>query len=170
MATEREVRIADAVLDLSHRAGEPDALDLLGGLTVHVRDLLTVQAVAITQLDRRGRAGSTVASTDLCRDLLETQLAMAEGPCWDSMRSREALGPVRCGSGDPRWPRFDRSAGEAGVAAVTAIPVRTQDAKAGVLMLVNTQEPVLSALEVRVARALADAVTACGAAIRCARR
>ncbi|WP_038510670.1 hypothetical protein [Amycolatopsis japonica] len=121
----------DALSELARAFVEKD---LLGGLAVHVRDLRTVQAVAIAQMDERGRAGRTLASTELCRVLLETQLTMAEGPCWDSMHSRESLGPVRCGSGYPRWPRFDRYAGEAGVTAVTAIPVRTQNAKAGVLM------------------------------------
>ncbi|WP_026466751.1 ANTAR domain-containing protein [Amycolatopsis alba] len=161
MATEREARIADAVLDLSHRAGEPDAPDLLGALAFHVHDLLTVQAAGVTQLDGQGRAGRTVASTRLCRDLLNMQLRMAEGPCWDSVYSQESLGPVRFGASDPRWPRFDRYAGSAGITAITAIPVRTQNAKAGVLMLMNTREPVLSSLEMRVARALADAATAC---------
>ncbi|MEV7548740.1 GAF and ANTAR domain-containing protein [Amycolatopsis sp. NPDC089917] len=163
MATEREARIADAVLDLSHRAGAPNAPDLLGGLAVHVHDLLNVQAVAITRMDGRSRVRRTVASNRLCRDLMEAQLRLAEGPCWDSAHNRESLGPVRFGSGDRRWPRFDRYASEAGITAVTAIPLRIQNAKAGVLMLVNTAEPVLSGLEVRVARVLADAATACAA-------
>ncbi|MFD5089797.1 ANTAR domain-containing protein [Amycolatopsis thailandensis] len=161
MATEREARIADAVLELSHCAGEPDASDLLGGLAFHLHDLLPVQAVAVAQVDGRGRAGRSVASTRLCRDLLTMQLKLAEGPCWDSLHSQESLGPVRCGSRNPRWPRFDLYASSAGVTAVTAIPLRTQNAKAGVLMLVNTTEPVLSGLEVRVARTLAGAATAC---------
>ncbi|OXM44013.1 transcription antitermination regulator [Amycolatopsis thailandensis] len=161
MVTEREARIADAVLDLSHRAGNPDASDLLEDLAAHLHALLHVQDVAITQWDRHGGAGRTIATGELGHELVHAQVELTEGPCWDSARSREAIGPVRFGPGDRRWPRFGRYVRAAGITAVTTVPIRTHGEETSVLILVNTRDPVLSGLELRLARIFSDAAIAC---------
>ena len=86
-ATEREVRVAEAVLDLARRVSDFDVLDLLYDLTDHALTLLTVQGIGITIVDARGRVRYLTASDERCRKLEEIQIELGEGPCVDSARS-----------------------------------------------------------------------------------
>lgn len=163
-ATEREVQIAEAMLDLADRVADFDVLDLLHDLTDHALTLLPVQGAGITIVDDRGWVRYATASDERCRELEEIQIELGEGPCLDSTRSSESLFPVAFGDGGPgagRWPRFARHAHLAGVIAIAAVPLRTSEVTIGALNLINTAQPFVTSLDLHVAQALASATTAC---------
>lgn len=163
-ATEREARVAEAVLDLAHRASPFDVLDLLYDLTDQVLALLTVQGAGTTIVDLRGKVRRITASDEHCRKLEEIQIELGDGPCVDSARSNSPLGPIAFGDGSPgakRWPRFAAHAHAAGVIAIAAVPLRLSESTIGSLSLINTRSPVATDLDLVVAQALAGAATAC---------
>lgn len=163
--TEREVRIAEAVLDLAHRVADFDIMDLLHDLTEYALTLLTVECVGITVVDDQGWVQYATASDERCRELEEAQVDLGEGPCLDSARGSEPLASVTFGDDSPgaaRWPRFTPHAREAGVIAIAAVPLRVHpDTTIGALNLMNTQLPVIPTADLRVAQALAGAAAAC---------
>lgn len=163
-ATEPEVRVAEAVLDLARRVSDFDVLDLLHDLTDHALTLLTGQGIGITIVDARGRVRYLTASDERCRKLEEIQIELGEGPCVDSARSTNPLGPIAFGDGSPgamRWPRFAAHFHTARVIAIAAVPLRTSETTIGALNLINTRPPVLTSLDLDVAQALADADAVC---------
>ncbi len=74
------------------------------------------------------------ASSEAARLLELFQLQSDQGPCLDCFRSGQ---PVTCVdlSADPRWPQFAAQAGQAGFAAVQALPMRLRDQIIGALNL-----------------------------------
>ena len=163
-ATERDVRVAEAVLGLADRVSEFNVLDLLYDLTDKALTLLTVQGVGITIVDARGKVRYLTASDERSRKLEEIQIELGEGPCVDSARSNSPLGPVAFGDGSPgakRWPRFAAHAHTRGVIAIAAVPLHTSETTIGALNLINTGSPVVTSLDLDVAQALANAATAC---------
>jgi ANTAR domain len=163
-ATEREVRLAEAVLGLARRVADVDVLDLFYDLTDQTLTMLTVQGVGITIVDARGSVRHVTASDERCRYLEEIQIELGEGPCVDGARSSTPLGPVAFGDGSPgatRWPRFAAHARAEGVGAISAVPLRTSEITIGALNLINTRSPVPTGLDLDVAQALASAATAC---------
>ena len=163
-ATEREVRVAEAVLGLARRVADVDVVDLLYDLTDQALTMLTVQGVGITIVDARGVVRHVTASDERCRRLEEIQIELGEGPCVDSARSNRPLGPVAFGEGSPgatRWPRFAAHTRAEGVVAISAVPLRTSETTIGALNLINTRPPVITSLDLDVAQALASAATAC---------
>ena len=163
-ATEREVRVAEAVLGLARRVADVDVVDLLYDLTDQALTMLTVQGVGITIVDARGVVRHVTASDERCRRLEEIQIELGEGPCVDSARSNRPLGPVAFGEGSPgatRWHRFAAHTRAEGVVAISAVPLRTSETTIGALNLINTRPPVITSLDLDVAQALASAATAC---------
>ncbi|GAB3734016.1 GAF and ANTAR domain-containing protein [Amycolatopsis oliviviridis] len=135
-ATERDARIAEAVIDLTHRGDDFDVVELLHDLTGHATALLTVQCAGITIINDRGRVAYATASDERCRELEEIQVELGEGPCLDSTRSRGSLGPVAFGDdslGTARWPRFALHAHRAGIVAIAAVPLRSPETSVGAL-------------------------------------
>ncbi len=160
--TDREIRIAHAVLDLTHRRADFDVLELLHDLTAQTVALLPVRCAGITVLDREGtEAVYVTASDDLCLALEEDQSELNEGPCLDSARSQRPL-PVLSLTGPPgsiRWPRFAPRARRAGVTAVAAVPLRLPQVPLGALNLLMAEPPYPGSRDLRLAQALADAAS-----------
>ncbi|MFI0259528.1 ANTAR domain-containing protein [Streptomyces sp. NPDC017056] len=160
--TDREIRIAHAVLELTHRRADFDPLELLHDLTAQAVALLPVRCAGITVLDREGNdAVYVTASDDLCLALEEDQGELNEGPCLDSARTQRPL-PVLSLTGPPgslRWPRFAPRARRAGIMAVAAVPLRLPQVPLGALNLLMAEPPYPSSRDLRLAQVLADATS-----------
>ncbi|WP_030374943.1 GAF and ANTAR domain-containing protein [Streptomyces rimosus] len=158
--TDRETRIADAVLDLVHRRADFDPLELLHDLTGQAVALLPVRCAGITVLDRDTHEPVHVtASDELCLDLEQEQSALGEGPCIDSARARRPL-PVISLTGPPgtvRWPHFAPHARQAGITAVAAVSLRLPQMALGGMNLMMTHPADVGDQDLRLARTLADA-------------
>ena len=98
------------------------------------------------------------ASSEAARLLELFQLQSDQGPCLDCFRSGQ---PVACTdlSADPRWPQFAHEAGQAGFAAVQALPMRLRDQVIGALNLFRGTVGTFDPEVVHVGQALADVAT-----------
>ncbi|MFF0738876.1 ANTAR domain-containing protein [Streptomyces sp. NPDC004111] len=168
LTTDREARIADAVLDLIHRPADFDPLELLHDLTGQVVALLPVRCAGVTVLDRDTHEPVHVTASDqLCLALEEEQTILGEGPCIDSARARRPL-PVTALTGPPgtlRWPRFAPHARRAGITAVAAVSLRLPQMALGGMNLMMTHPADIGDQDLRLARTMAD-VTAVALAHR----
>ncbi|GHE47153.1 transcriptional regulator [Streptomyces longispororuber] len=164
--TDREMRIAAAVLDLAHRPAGFEPLDLLHDLTTHARALLPVLCagvIVLDPLDGNKQAAHVTAPDDLCRRIVEFQVDAGEGPCLDSARSQRQLpltlltqsGPFPSG-----WSRFACYARERGITAVATATLRLPGLLLGALSLFMAGPPYCTASDLRLAQTLADAAVA----------
>ncbi|WP_069886171.1 GAF and ANTAR domain-containing protein [Streptomyces luteocolor] len=161
--TDREVHIARALLDLTHRPMDFDPLELLHDLTAQAVSLLPVQCAGITVLDHDGHNALYVtASDELCLALEEDQSELREGPCLDSARRQQPL-PVTSLTGPPgstRWPRFAPRAHEAGITAVAALTLHLPKLPMGALNLLMASPPYADSRDLQLAQTLCDAAGA----------
>ncbi|MFD7662353.1 ANTAR domain-containing protein [Streptomyces sp. NPDC059788] len=164
-ATLREVRIAEAVRDLVHRAADFDPLELLHDLTAYTTALLPVAGAGVTVLDDLGRVEYATASDERCRQLEDDQIDLNEGPCVDATREGTAVPTaVLTGPAALRWPRFARRAQRAGITAVAAVPLRTPALSVGALNLMGSgqdTDALPDGSDLRIAQALATAAASC---------
>ncbi|WP_030670252.1 GAF and ANTAR domain-containing protein [Streptomyces rimosus] len=158
--TNRELLIAQGVLDLADRPAGFDPLELLHDLTAQAVALLPVRSAGITVLEPDGNTVVYVtASDELCLALEEDQSELNEGPCLDSARAHRAL-PVLSLSEPPgsiRWPRFAPRARRAGITAVAAVNLHLPQLSLGALNLLMAEQPYLGGQDLRLAQTLADA-------------
>ncbi|RCH59662.1 ANTAR domain-containing protein [Streptomyces sp. SDr-06] len=158
--TDRETRIADAVLDLAHRPADFDPLELLHDLTGQVVALLPVRCAGVTVLDRDTHEPVHItASDEVCLALEQEQSTLGEGPCLDSARARRPLPLTSLTSppGTVRWPRFAPYARQAGITAVAAVSLRLPQMSLGGMNLMMARPADVSGRDLRLARTLADA-------------
>jgi GAF domain-containing protein len=81
-----------------------------------------------------------------------------QGPCLDCFRTGQPVSAADL-AGDGRWPRFTVAAGEAGFAAVHAIPMRLRAEVIGALNFFHVQPGPLDPGKLRIGQALADVAT-----------
>ncbi|QEU93376.1 GAF and ANTAR domain-containing protein [Streptomyces kanamyceticus] len=157
--TDREVRIAQALLNLTQHRTEFDPLELLHDLTAHTVTLLPVQCAGITVLSHDGHNTVYVtASDELCLALEEEQSELGEGPCFDSARNQQPL-PVTSLTGPPgttQWPRFALRAREMGITAVAAVILRLPNRSVGALNLLIAGPPYPTGRDLQLAQSLSD--------------
>ena len=135
-----------------------DIIDFLHVLTRRSVELLDVSAAGLLLADPRGELRVVAASSEAARVLELFQLQSDQGPCLDCFRSGQ---PVACIdlSADPRWPQFTQQAGQAGFAAVQALPMRLRDQIIGALNLFRGTVGTFDPEVVHVGQALADVAT-----------
>ena len=135
-----------------------DLIDFLHVLTQRSVELLDVSAAGLLLADPRGELRVVAASSEAARLLELFQLQSDQGPCLDCFRSGQ---PVACIdlSADPRWPQFAQQAGQAGFAAVQALPMRLRDQVIGALNLFRGTVGAFDPEVVHVGQALADVAT-----------
>jgi GAF domain-containing protein len=135
-----------------------DIIDFLHVLTSRSVELLDVSAAGLLLADPRGELRVVAASSEAARLLELFQLQSDQGPCLDCFRSGQ---PVACTdlSADQRWPRFTQQAGQAGFAAVQALPMRLRDQVIGALNLFRGTVGAFDPEVVHVGQALADVAT-----------
>jgi GAF domain-containing protein len=135
-----------------------DVIDFLHVLTTRSVDLLDVSAAGLLLADPRGELRVVAASSEAARVLELFQLQSDQGPCLDCFRSGRPVTSTAL-STDQRWPEFAAAAGEAGFAAVQALPMRLRDQVIGALNLFRITPGTFDPASVRVGQALADVAT-----------
>ncbi|MBC9714791.1 GAF and ANTAR domain-containing protein [Streptomyces sp. TRM66268-LWL] len=105
-----------------------------------------------------GGIAQTAAGDEIGRRLEEAQSRLREGPCLDSRRTGKPLAnvPMAHPHSRARWPRFAPRAVDAGITAVTALPLRYGGRVLGSLDLYHRHSP-RPRVDVRAGRILADA-------------
>jgi transcriptional regulator with GAF, ATPase, and Fis domain len=135
-----------------------DVIDFLHVLTSRSVELLDVSAAGLLLADPRGELRVVAASSEAVRLLELFQLQNDQGPCLDCFRSGRPVTATDLGAGQ-RWPRFAAAAGQAGFAAVQALPMRLREQVIGALNLFRANPGAFDPASVRVGQALADVAT-----------
>jgi GAF domain-containing protein len=146
------VELTDTMVD------DFDIIDFLHVLTSRSVELLDVSAAGLLLADARGELRVVAASSEAARVLELFQLQSDQGPCLDCYRSGQPVGSTDLAA-DERWPRFTAGAGQAGFAAVQALPMRLRDQVIGALNLFRASPGAFAADAVHVGQALADVAT-----------
>ncbi|KAA0941359.1 ANTAR domain-containing protein [Streptomyces apricus] len=89
--------------------------------------------------------------------VLET--ACVQGPAVEAHRTARAADGHTPGDEGPRWPEFTAHLRQAGYAFATAVPMRLRKETIGSLLLLDSSERPLTADDLALAQALADAAT-----------
>jgi GAF domain-containing protein len=146
------VELTDTMVD------DFDIIDFLHVLTSRSVELLDVSAAGLLLADPRGELRVVAASSEAARLLELFQLQSDQGPCLDCFRSGQPAGSNDL-IAEQRWPQFAAAAGQAGFAAVQALPMRLRDQVIGALNLFRATAGPFDADSVHVGQALADVAT-----------
>ena len=136
-----------------------DVIDFMHMLTNRSVQLLDVSAAGLLLADPRGDLRVVAASSEAARLLELFQLQNDEGPCLECFRSGQPVQAVDLAAVAPRWPRFAPAAGQAGFAAVQALPMRLREQVIGALNLFRAAPGAFDPADIRVGQALADVAT-----------
>jgi GAF domain-containing protein len=147
------VELADTLVE------EFDTLDFLQGLADRCVELLDVDATGLLLADPRGDLQLMAATTERARLLELLALRSREGPCVDCYTTGLPLTNVDLTRAADRWPVFAPAAVEAGFAATHVLPLRLRRQVIGALNLFTDDVRVLTAENLGVAQAMADAAT-----------
>ncbi|MYT70029.1 MULTISPECIES: GAF and ANTAR domain-containing protein [unclassified Streptomyces] len=159
---ERDERLARAFLDLADTLQEGFYLvDFLHVLTDHMRELLEVTAIGVIMVDAQERLVDVTASTQAAHQLEEVQIEFDEGPCKDSCRQHEQIGPLDLTgtAAAACWPRFTKAARAAGFATAAALPLRLREEVIGAVNLFHARPSGLTSQALRLGQSLSDAAT-----------
>lgn len=147
------VKLADTLVD------EYDVIDFLHTLAERCVQLLDVSEAGIMLADSSGKLRHAACSSERMRLVELLELQHEEGPCFDAYRQQV---PVVSGSLEDalaRWPRFAPHARDAGITAVSAVPMRLRTDVVGALNLFSSRPRALDDDDLRVVQALADVAT-----------
>ena len=136
-----------------------DVIDFLHVLTDRSVQLLDVSAAGLLLADPRGELRVVAASSEAARLLELFQLQNDQGPCLDCFRSGRPVQAADLTAAAQRWPRFAPAAGQAGFAAVQALPMRLREQIIGALNLFRAGPGAFAAADIRIGQALADVAT-----------
>ena len=99
------------------------------------------------------------SSSERMRALELIEFQNDEGPCRDCLLTGEQVLNQRLDGARTRWPRFVPEAREAGFKMVHALPLRLRSDVIGAMNIFSTEQVELSAEDVNLTQALADAAT-----------
>ena len=136
-----------------------DVIDFMHMLTNRSVQLLDVAAAGLLLADPRGELRVVAASSEAARLLELFQIQNDEGPCLDCFRSGQPVQAADLAAVAPRWPRFAPAAGQAGFAAVQALPMRLREQVIGALNLFRASPGAFDPADIRIGQALADVAT-----------
>jgi transcriptional regulator with GAF, ATPase, and Fis domain len=136
-----------------------DVIDFLHVLTDRSVQLFDVSAAGLLLADPRGELRVVAASSEAARLLELFQLQNDQGPCLDCFRSGRPVAAADLAAETRRWPRFAAAAGQAGFAAVQALPMRLREQVIGALNLFRADAGAFDPADIRVGQALADVAT-----------
>lgn len=136
-----------------------DIIDLLTALADGCVDLNLAAAAGILLVDNDNKLRVMAASSDRARLLELFQLQNDEGPCLDAFSGRELVIEVDLRQAKDRWPVFAPEAVDAGFRSVYAIPLRLRATVIGALNLFGDHVGEMPEADLRIAKALADAVS-----------
>jgi transcriptional regulator with GAF, ATPase, and Fis domain len=121
--------------------------------------LLGASAAGLMLADPRGELRVVAASSERARLLELFQIQNDQGPCLDCFRSGQPVTAADLSAQAQRWPRFAATAGQAGFAAVQALPMRLREQIIGALNLFRVAPGPFDHADMRVGQALADVAT-----------
>ncbi|WP_413759324.1 ANTAR domain-containing protein [Streptomyces sp. MMBL 11-3] len=156
----REQHIARTFVELADTLVEDfDLIAFLQQMTVRCQELLDVVDAAVF-LSHPGPHLYSPAPCDpgpALQRVLET--ACVQGPAVEAHRTARAADGHTPGDEGPRWPEFTAHLRQAGYAFATAVPMRLRKETIGSLLLLDSNERPLTADDLALAQALADAAT-----------
>lgn len=142
---------------LARIASNAELTEVLGGEAATVAGVSGLGAVLTT---KEGTAESVWSSGPTNIALENLQLTLGEGPSVDAARHGVlVLEPDLAGSPVTRWSAFTRAAGELGVHALFAFPLRIGAIGLGVLELHRDAPGLMSTAQIGDVLVLADALT-----------
>jgi transcriptional regulator with GAF, ATPase, and Fis domain len=136
-----------------------DVIEFLHVLTDRSARLLDAAAAGLLLADPRGELRVVAASSERARLLELFQIQTDQGPCLECFRSGEPVQANDLSAAAGRWPRFAAAAGEAGFAAVQALPMRLRSQTIGALNLFRASTGSFDPADTRIGQALADVAT-----------
>jgi hypothetical protein len=136
-----------------------DVVDFLHGLADRCVQLLGVDAAGLMLADQRGSLRVVASSSEQARMVELFQLQYKEGPCLECFQSGRPVAEPELAAAGQRWPLFAAAAGEAGFAAVQALPMRLRDEVIGAMNLFMKAPGRIDEPGLRVGQALADVAT-----------
>ena len=158
---ERERRLNETFVMLADTlVSDFDVIELLDTLVQICVQVLHASEAGLMLADGRGQLAVLASSSGKSEALDVLQLRLGEGPCLDCFHSGESV--IVAGldeEGRQRWPRFAAAAMEAGFGAVHSVPMRLRGDIIGALNLFQYHAELMSAPDLRAARALADVAT-----------
>ncbi len=156
----REEWLARTFVELADTlVADYDVVDFLSTLAERCVELLETVEVGLVLLDRHGGLQVMASSTERMRvaELFEVQ--HEEGPCFDCQQGGQQILNEPLDSADDRWPRFGPMAREAGFRMAHALPLRLRQDIIGAMNIFDTEPRELTARQVNLSQALADAAT-----------
>jgi transcriptional regulator with GAF, ATPase, and Fis domain len=160
MSVPREQAVSAALVELADTlVVDFDIADFLHTLAVRCVELLDVHAAGVMVTDQRGHLRVMASSSERAHMLELFEVESDEGPCVECFATGQPISDTDLRLADPRWARFSYRAGEAGFAAVHAVPMRLREEVIGVLNLFTTQSGPLTDADAYLGRALANVTT-----------
>lgn len=157
---EREDLLVSTFVQLTNTLVDDfDIIDILTGLADGCVDLNLAAAAGILLVDNEDKLRVMAASSDRARLLELFQLQNDEGPCLDAFSTKEPVISVDLSEAKSRWPIFAPEAVDAGFHSVYAIPLRLRATVIGALNLFGDHVGEMPEADLRIAKALADAVS-----------
>jgi GAF domain-containing protein len=147
------VELADSLV------AEFDVIDLTSVLVERCSELLGSTEVGLALADTQGRLRVLASTTERMRVLELIEVQNDEGPCRDCYRTGERVLNHRLQEADDRWPSFALQALSAGFQMVHALPLRLRTETIGAMNVFDDEPRELTAQDVNLAQALADAAT-----------
>jgi transcriptional regulator with GAF, ATPase, and Fis domain len=156
----REQAVSAALVELADTlVVDFDIADFLHTLAVRCVELLDVQAAGVMVSDQHGHLRVMASSSERAHLVELFEVESDEGPCVESFATGQPVSDTDLRVVDTRWARFSHRAGQAGFAAVHAVPMRLRDEVIGVLNLFSIQTGSLTADDAFLGRALANVTT-----------
>jgi transcriptional regulator with GAF, ATPase, and Fis domain len=157
---DRYERLANAFVGLADTlVADYDVIELAQQLIDSTMTLLPIDAAGILLGDAKGELHVFASSSEQTRLLELLQVEADVGPCLEAYRTGHAVFAADLTTDFHKWPAFAERAGEYGLNAVTALPLRLRTERVGALNLFRSQPGLMDPADVAVAQALADVAT-----------
>ncbi len=160
MSVDRELRIAETFVELADTlVADFDVIEFLHLVTTRCVDLVDVAATGVVLADPSGSLMAIAASDERARLLELFEMQNDEGPCRDCDQHGGAVVNIDLAAAADRWPHFAPRALDEGFRWASALSMRLRDQVIGAVNLFDPAAGGLSADQLRLAQALADAAT-----------
>jgi hypothetical protein len=156
--SDRELWLAATMVELA------DVRDIAVGevtysqnLAARLAEMLVPAEIAVLTSHEPDRLEVAAASSRHAHDLASLDARDASGPATDAFRSGKGTDNHRFSAGTESWPRFAAQAEAAGFDLVTSLVIRRHDQVIGAISVLRTGTHPMSAADIGVAQAVAEA-------------